>query len=69
MTLSHPEVELGGFKHLTFLNNDIEWKSRFTLGRDVSKSTNFIEKYFNQKSFRIKFPTKTLLGGWVHMSI
>ncbi len=52
-----------GFKHLPFLNDAIEWKSRFTLGQNVSKSTDYIEKYFNQKSSKIKFPTKTLLGG------
>ncbi len=63
ISLSRPEVVLRGFKHFPFLNDATEWKSRFTLERNVSKSTDYIEKYFNQMSIKIKFPTKTLLGG------
>ncbi len=62
-------MELGGFRHFPFLNDALEWKSRFTLGRDVSKSTDYIEKYFNQMSSKIKFPTKTLLGGRICQSL
>ncbi len=40
----YPEVELEGFKRLSFLNDAIEWKSRFTLGWNVSKSTDYMEK-------------------------
>ncbi len=35
---------------------------------NVSKSTNYIEKYFNQKSSKVKFPKKTLLGGSICQS-
>ncbi len=56
-------MELGDFKHLPFLNDAIELKSRFILGWNVSKNTDYIEKYFNQKSSKIKFPKKILLGG------
>ncbi len=62
-------MELGGFKHLPFLNDAIEWKNRFNLGRNVSKSTDYIKKYFNQKSSKIKFPAKTLLGGSMCQSL
>ncbi len=59
-----PRSGARGFKHLPFLNDAIEWESRFTLGRNVSKSTDYIENYFNQKSSKIKF-----LTGWAHMLI
>ncbi len=55
-----PRSGAKGFKHLPFLNDAIEWENRFTLGRNVSKSTDYIEKYY-QKSSKIKFPTKTLI--------
>ncbi len=50
-----------GFKYLPFLNDTVEWKSRFTLVRNVYKSIDYIKKCFNQKLSKIKFPTKTLL--------
>ncbi len=58
-----PRSRARGFKHLPLLNDTIEWKSGFYLRRNVSKSTDYKEKYFNRKSSKIKFPTKTLLGG------
>ncbi len=33
------------------------------------KSTDYIEKYLNQKSSKIKFPAKTLLGGRICQSL
>ncbi len=40
---------------LTFLkyHNALEWESGFTLELNVAKSTNYIEKCFNQKLFKI----------------
>ncbi len=64
-----PRSGARGFKHLPFLNDTVEWKSRFTLRLNVSKSTDYIEKYLNKKSFKIKFPTKTLLGGSICQSL
>ncbi len=58
-----------GFKHLLFLDDAIEWKSRFTLGWNVFESTDYIKKYFNRKSSKIKFPTKTSLGGRICQSL
>ncbi len=57
------------FKHLPFLNDAIEWESKFTLGWNVTKSTDYMEKYLYQKSTKIKFPTKTLLGGRICTSL
>ncbi len=44
-------------------------EKQVTLGRNVSKSIDYIEKYFNQKLSKIKFPTKTLLVGRMCQSL
>ncbi len=60
-----PRSGAGGTKISHFWNNALEWESKFTLGLNVGKSTDYIEKYFNQKLSKIKFPAKTLLGAYV----
>ncbi len=69
ISLSHPEMKLGDLKHLPFLNDAIEWNSRFTIGWNVPKSTVYIKKYFNQKLSKIKFPIELLLGGRICQSL
>ncbi len=46
--------------------NVLEWESRFTSGLNAAESTDYIKKYFEQKSFRIKFPIKKLT---LHISL
>ncbi len=50
-----------------FLNNALVWKSTFSLGLNAVKSINYIEKYFNQKLSKIKFPTKNSVGAYLHL--
>ncbi len=45
----------------------LEWKSRFILGLNAAKSTNFIEKCFKLKLYKIKFSTKNLLGAGLYL--
>ncbi len=49
ISLSTPEVELEGSKDLTILKcyNTPEWESKFTLGLNAAKNTDYIEKWFN----------------------
>ncbi len=46
--------------------NILDWKSRFTLGLNTTKTTSYIKKCFKQKLFGIKFLTKT---SWTYTSI
>ncbi len=46
--------------------NVLKWESRLNLEVDTAKNTDYIEKHFKQKLFRIKFLAKTQ---WAHMSI
>ncbi len=50
----------------TVFNGFLECGRRFTLRLNTAKSTNYIEKCFKQKLFKIKFPTKKQ---WTHISI
>ncbi len=36
----------------------LDWESRFTLGLNAEKNTDYIEKWFKQKLHKIKFSTK-----------
>ncbi len=51
--LSPPKVELGSPNICHFLNDALEWKSRFTLELNVAKNTDYIEKCFKQKLYKI----------------
>ncbi len=46
----------------------LEWESKFTLGLNAAKNTNFIKKGFKWKLFRIQFPTKNSVGAYVYLS-
>ncbi len=65
MSLSTPGVELEGFIDLPFLNyyNAWVWESRFTLGLNFAKNTD----YFKQKLRRTKFPTKNSVEVYLHL--
>ncbi len=41
-----------------FWNNTLEWESRFTLGLNTVKNTDYIKNCLKQKLCRIKFPKK-----------
>ncbi len=41
--------------------NVLKWESRFILGLNADKITNYIEKCFKLKLLRIKFPTKNFV--------
>ncbi len=45
-----------------FFNNALEWESRFTLGLNAAKNTDYIKNCLKQKLSRIKFPKKNLIG-------
>ncbi len=47
--------------HQIFVNFEI----LLTLGLNAAKSTDYIEKYFNQKLSKVIFPTKTSLSAYV----
>ncbi len=64
MSVSPPEVELGAPKICHFWNNALKW---VLLGLNAAKSTNYIEKYFSQKLFDIKFPTKNTVGAYLYL--
>ncbi len=55
-------MEHGGPQRLPFLQyfNVVEWENRLTSGLNAAKSTNIIEKPFEQKLYKIKFFTKNL---------
>ncbi len=40
---------------------------KFTSGLNAAKNTEYIEKCFEQKLFRIKFPTKKSVGAYVYL--
>ncbi len=40
---------------------------KITLGLDAAKITDYIEKLFKQKLFKIKFPTKNSEGAHVYL--
>ncbi len=42
------------------------WRVGVHFGQNVTKNTDYIKKWFKQKFFRIKFPSKTQ---WTHISI
>ncbi len=46
--------------------NALKLERTFNLGLNTAKNTNYIEKGFKQKLFRIKFPIK---NQWMHMFI
>ncbi len=48
--------------------NVLEWESRFTLGRDATKNTDYIKKFLKQKLFRIKFTTKNSEDAYLYFS-
>ncbi len=69
ISLSPTGVELQGSKDCHFWNIIIlEWEGRFTLGLNAAKNTDYIKKYFKQKLFRIKFPTKNLVNACISIS-
>ncbi len=57
-------MELGGSKDVLFLKyyDTLQWESRFTLQLNATKNTNYIEKWFKRKSYKIKLPIKKLNG-------
>ncbi len=40
-------------------HNVLKWESRFTLGLNAARNTDYIKQCFKQKLFKIKFPKKT----------
>ncbi len=38
--------------------NEMKWESRFTLGLNAAKNTDYIKKHFKEKLLKMKFPTK-----------
>ncbi len=50
-----------------FLNNVLEWESRFTLGLNAAKSIDYAEKGFKQKLSEIKFPTKYSVDAYFYL--
>ncbi len=64
--LSPQRVEIGCSKCLPFLKYALEWKSRFNCEQNTTKNTDYIEKYSEQKLYKIKFLTKTR---WTHVFI
>ncbi len=50
-----------------FLNNALEWESRFTLGRNAAKSTACIQKCLKQKLYKPKFPRKNSVDAYLYL--
>ncbi len=50
-----------------FWNNALEWESTFTLGLNAAKSTNYIEKWFKLRLFKIKFSTKNSVETYLYL--
>ncbi len=47
----------------------LEWESRFTLGLNVAKNIDYIEKRFKRKLRKIKFPTKNLVEAYLYLPL
>ncbi len=43
------------------------WESRFSLGLNAVKSSDYIEKFFNQKLAKIKFLTKNSVDAYFYL--
>ncbi len=56
--------------YLSFLKyyNTLEWESRFPLGLNVGKNTDYIKKSFKQKLFKIKFSIKNSVDAYLYLS-
>ncbi len=46
----------------------LKWESRFTLGLNAAKNTDYIKKSFKEKLFWIKFSIKNLVSAYVYLS-
>ncbi len=56
-------------QRLPFLKyNVLEQESWLTLGLNAAESTNYIEKCFNRKLYKIEFPTKSSRGAYVYLN-
>ncbi len=62
-------MELEDTKDLPFLKyyNAQEWECIFTLGLNTAKDTDYIEKQFKQKLYRIKFPTENPVEAYLYL--
>ncbi len=38
------------------------------LGRNTAKNAHYIEKYFKENLFRIKYPTKKSVGAYIYLA-
>ncbi len=65
--LSPPWGELGNTKGLPFLKKFTEIRNLVHLGLNAAKSTDYIEKCFSQKLFKIKFPTKNTVNAYLYL--
>ncbi len=67
--LSPSEVELGSSKNYHFWNIIMYWNGKIDSlqGWILLQSTDCIEKCFDQKLYKIKFPTKTLAGAYLYL--
>ncbi len=70
MTLSPLQSRARWLQRLQILKyyNVLEQESRFTLGLNAAKNTDYIKKCLKLKLFRIKFPTKNLSGTYIYLS-
>ncbi len=63
--LSPSRIGARGLQTLPFFKyNVLKWETRFTLGLNAAKSTDYNKTYFKQKLFGIKFPTKNSLDAY-----
>ncbi len=67
MPLSPPEVEQEGSKDLSILRQSTGMGKMFTFGLNTAKNNDYIEKCFNQKSFKIIFNTKISRSAYVYL--
>ncbi len=58
-----------GLKTLIWLKNyDVQKQQiTFTLGLNAGENTDYMEKSFKYKAFRIEFPTKMSMGAYVYL--
>ncbi len=48
-------------------HNALEWESKFTLGLNTAKNTDYIEKCFKQNLHNIKFPVKNSADAYLYL--
>ncbi len=62
-------MESGSSKNVMCLKcyNTPKWESRFTLGLNAAKNIDYNEKWFKQKSRKIKFLTKNSVEAYLYL--